>query len=86
MSLKTTDEYLKEKGGEICRRRSPGRIFGRWDRDWKAVEYSGNILRRKEGNGAQTGWLGIFWGLRDLLQVIMIKYYFLKLVIILLWL
>ena len=45
---------------EFCRRRSPGRVFGRRDQDWKAVEYSKNILR---GNGAQTGWLGIFWDL-----------------------
>ena len=65
VSLKTTDEYLKEKEVEATedRRRSAGRIFGQRDRDWKAVEYSRNIPRRNGRERGSTGWLGIFWGL-----------------------
>ena len=62
VSLKTIDEYLKEKEVEATedRRRSPGRIFGRWDRDWKAVEYFENILRRNGRKRGSNGLAGHF--------------------------
>ena len=84
MSLKTTDEYLKERrwklqktiagmGLRMLRSRMEGRrIF--WE--YSTKERKGTRLKR-------AGWA--FSGAwTDLLQVTMIKYYFLRLVIILL--